>query len=388
MTSLRCSGLIILALVTRVLVAAEAVSFVGLDSETAVFDVVEVVVEVETASPIASVSISVDGWLAGVLTRPPYRLVVNVGEENREHEFVAVASFVDGTREEARVVTPAVVIDDEVDLALEQLYVTAIGAAGPVLDLRADELTIIDGGRRQHLVTFARGDIPMTLAVLVDASESMSGGYLAGAVAATEGLLSRLNPLDEAMVMVFSDRLHALSETRATLDELGGQLQALQPGGATALNDHLYAALRMLDSRQGRPVVILLSDGADTLSLLKAEEVLWKVRRSEAVIYRVQVQGSIGQSFGSATVWRDLHQQKAEIDGLDRAIVESGGRVRLAEDIDHLAEALDEILQELREQYVLGYYPEHDDEQPAYRPVEVVVSRPAVEIRVRAGLAR
>ena len=80
MTSLRCSGLIILALVTRVLVAAEAVSFVGLDSETAVFDVVEVVVEVETASPIASVSISVDGWLAGVLTRPPYRLVVNVGD--------------------------------------------------------------------------------------------------------------------------------------------------------------------------------------------------------------------------------------------------------------------------------------------------------------------
>ena len=228
----------------------------------------------------------------------------------------------------------------------------------------------------------------MTLAVLVDASESMSGGYLAGAVAATEGLLSRLNPLDEAMVMVFSDRLHALSETRATLDELDGQLQALKPVGATALNDHLYAALRMLDSRQGRPVVILLSDGVDTLSLLKAEEVLWKVRRSEAVIYRVQVQGSIGQSFGNATVWRDLHQQKAEIDGLDRAIVESGGRVRLAEDIDHLAEALDEILQELREQYVLGYYPEHDDEQPAYRPVEVVVSRPAVEIRVRAGLAR
>jgi Ca-activated chloride channel family protein len=388
MSALRCSGLVILALVTRVVVASEGVSFVGLDSEKAVFDTVEVVVEVESVRPIASVSISVDGRLAGVLTRPPYRLVVNVGQENREHEFVAVVDFVGGAREETRVVTPAVVIDDEVDLALEQLYVTAIGAARPVLDLKAEEFSIFDGGRRQDLVTFARGDIPMTLAVLLDASESMSGGYLAGAVAATEGLLSRLNPLDEAMVMVFSDRLHALSETPAALDELDRQLQVLRPRGATALNDHLYAALRMLDSRQGRPVVILLSDGVDTLSLLKAQDVLWKVRRSEAVIYRVQVQGSIGQGFGNASVWRDLFQQKAEIEGLDRMIVESGGRVRLAEDIDHLGEALDEILQELREQYVLGYYPEHDGAQPGFRPVRVEVSRPAVEIRVRAAVAR
>lgn len=379
-------GVSLMILLVVTVAGAEQVLIVSPDPNFPVFDEVEVRIEISGDREVASAALTVDENPVGILRSPPFEWTTDVGGENREHAFRVVVTFADGTRSEHQVVTPAVTIDLELDLSLEQLYVTASREGHPVLDLRADEFSIVDGGRRRELVTFARGDIPMTLAVLVDASESMTGDNLRGAVEAAKGLFSRLTPLDEVMLMIFSDRLHHLSESTTDLDGLDTALESLVPGGGTALNDYLYAALRILDSRQGRPVVILLSDGVDTLSLLKSEEVLWKVRRSGAMVYRLQVQESSGRGFGNASVWRDFRSQKIEVDGMERVVSDSGGQSRIVPALDLLPSALDRILQELREQYVLGYYPDEDARSSRYRPVQVRVSRPDIDVRTRAGV--
>jgi Ca-activated chloride channel family protein len=213
----------------------------------------------------------------------------------------------------------------------------------------------------------------------------MKGEQLQVALDAARGLLSRLTPLDEALVMTFSDRSHQVTTSSSEIAGLAAALEDLESGGGTTLNDHLYLALRLLDHRQGRPVIILLSDGADTLSFLSMEEVLWKVHRSNAVIYRIHLHPSGIRSVPLATAWRPTETHADEVEGLEAAVDDSGGRVTALARLEELEQALDDVLRELRQQYVVGYYPTDSKDDGTWRPVRVEVNAPEIGVRTRAG---
>ena len=351
----------------------------------AVFDRVEVTALVEAQVPIERVEFFLDGRRFATVARPPYSAWVDVGEENAVRHFTVIAVGSSGARVGAAVSTPAVEIDFVVDAPLQQLYVTATREDRPALDLQQTDFRILDSGVEQELITFERGDVPMTIAVLVDVSESMRGEQLRVALDAARGFLSRLSPLDEALILTFSDRTHRLTTSSSEIGGLAEALDDLQPGGGTTLNDHLYLALRLLEGRQGRPVIILLSDGADTLSFLTMEEVLWKVHRSNAVIYRIHLHPIGIRSVPLATAWRSTEEHADEVEGLEEAVDDSGGRVTALARIEELEQALDEVLLELRQQYVLGYYPTDPKDDGTWRPVRVEVGKPDIELRTRAG---
>jgi Ca-activated chloride channel family protein len=361
------------------------VSITSPSGDQAVFDRVEVAAEVQTDEPIERVEFFVDGRRVATVTQPPYSVWVDVGGENLQRHFTVIAVGRSGARVGAAVSTPAVQIDLVVDAPLQQLYATATRQDMPVLDLGREDFKIFDNGVEQDLVTFERGDVPMTIAMLVDVSESMRGEQLEVALDAAQGFLSRLTPLDEAMVMTFSDQTHRVTTSSSEIEGLAAALENLQPGGGTTLNDHLYLALRLLDGRLGRPVVIVLSDGADTLSLLTMKEVLWKVHRSNAVIYRIHLHSSGIRSVPLATSWRSTEDNADEVRGLEEAVDDSGGRVTALARIEELEQALDEVLLELRQQYVVGYYPTDPKDDGTWRPVRVEANLPEVEIRTRAG---
>jgi Ca-activated chloride channel family protein len=153
--------------------------------------------------------------------------------------------------------------------------------------------------------------------------------------------------------------------------------------GGTALNDHLYAALRLLDERPGRRIVVLLSDGADVTSTLSGDDLRWKVQRSDASIYWLRLDPGRGErSFGSA--WRDATGNDRELVALERAVGDSGGRIEpLAPGVD-LGGAFAAVVAELREQYVLGYYPRDLRRDGSWRSLEVRTA-PGVRLRYRAG---
>jgi VWFA-related protein len=362
-----------------------AVTITSPTGDHAVFDRVEVAADILADEPLERVEFFLNGRRFATATQPPYRVWVEVGEENLPRHFTVIAIGSSGTRVGAAVSTPAVEIDLVVDAPLQQLYVTASREDRPVLDLGRTDFQVFDNGVEQEIVTFEHGDVPMTIAMLVDVSESMRGEQLQVALDAARGFLSRLTPLDEALVMTFSDRTHRVTTSSSEIGGLAAALENLQSGGGTSLNDHLYLALRLLDRRQGRPVIIVLSDGADTLSFLTMEEVLWKAHRSNAVIYRIHLHPSGIRSVPLATSWRSTESHADEVGGLEAAVADSGGRVTALARLEELEQALDDVLQELRQQYVVGYYPTDPRDNGTWRPVRVEVSAPGIDIRTRAG---
>jgi VWFA-related protein len=133
-------------------------------------------------------------------------------------------------------------------------------------------------------------------------------------------------------------------------------------------------------------VVILLSDGIDVESVLGIEDVLWKARRSQALVYWIRLQDQGAQAVTSRTSsWRDSAGHAAEISGLTRVVNESGGRVVDLDRIENAAGAFRVILQELREQYVLGYYPSANLNDGRWHKVQVRVDGFNLVVRSREG---
>lgn len=350
---------------------------------------------------IAEVLFELDGQTVARFDRPPYRAAIDVGQENRDRRFRVVVRDRLGAERVAEQLAPAIVIDETVDLGLRQIYASIETRGGRrVLDLERDDFSVWDEDRRQELVTFERGDLPLTAVLLVDGSFSMEGAPM---VAATEGLrsfVSGLGPQDEAKIVLFTDRILAMSDFTA-----GGtpppDLSGFVADGGSAVNDHLYLALQWLESRQGRRVVLLLSDGLDNHSVLRSAQVREVAQRAQALIYwaRLEKDGRLRQvrpvgpgrrlvytptEPGSA--WRERDEAQRERDELGRLVRGSGGRIVTLGRSEEIAGSYEEILRELREQYVLGYYPDPTDRDGRWREVRIEVEgHRGLEIRCREG---
>jgi Ca-activated chloride channel family protein len=344
---------------------------------------VEVAAEVASQQEIAWVDFFVNGWPAARVRKAPFIASVLVPEAPGPCQFTAVVRTADGGRATDTVTTQRVVHEERVTVALRQVHVQVTRSRHGA-PLTAQHFKLFDQGVEQEITSFGRGDAPLSALILIDASESMRGGSLQAALTASRAFLSRLAPGDEAAVMVFADRLMSMSPFGSPDVALLEGAERIPAAGGTALNDHLYAALRLLDERPGRRVVVLLSDGADVLSALTADDLLWKVRRSDASIYWLRL-GADRASWSFTSAWRDVPANEREGAGLVTAVEESGGRVEDLRRPDELPASLAALLGELREQYVLGYYPRDLRHDGSWRPVRVEVPVAGVRLRYRNG---
>ena len=281
------------------------------------------------------------------------------------------------------VITSTIQIDQEIEVELQQLYVTVTRGGSSVADLRREDFSVVDDGAPQELVTFERGDVPLAALLLVDSSDSMRGERLQVALAGARSFIDAMARLDQAALLLFSD--HVIHSTPFTgfPQVLASGLEGVVAGGGTALSDHLYAGFKLLEARQGRRVVILLSDGVDTTSVLEMADVLWAARRSQALVYWLRLPMSQRPGAFSSS-WRDARGHREEIERLEELVRQSGGRVVGLEGVTDTASAFGEILRELRGQYVLGYYPEPRRNDGAWRKVRVRAG-PGLEVRAREG---
>jgi len=193
-----------------------------------------------------------------------------------------------------------------------------------------------------------------------------------------------MQELDRAKVIVFSDRILAATPFTGDPAVVGAGLEGVAAGGDTAIHDHLYVALKELEREQGRKVVILLSDGIDVESVLGMSDVEWKAGRMQSLLYWIRPGASADPS-GYRSIWRDEEGYRLELEGLERVVTSSGGRIRGIAGLDEAAEAFRDILRELRGQYVIGYYPKVDRDDGAWHEVEVRVRTPGVKVRARGG---
>jgi Ca-activated chloride channel family protein len=351
----------------------------------------EVVVEAVAASeqPVERVVFYVDGLVVGETREPPHRITVDLGDDVDSHRFEVLAYGADGTTGRTVITTPGMRVDAEISVQLQQLYVTVTADGRRMQDLQARDFVVFDEGKPQTLVTFARGDIPFTAVVLLDSSSSMAGGKLQSALRGARTFFDGMQRLDEGKLVVFSDRVLHTTPFTTFPEVLAAGLGRVHAEGGTALNDHLYVSLKQLEQRQGRRVVVLLSDGVDSHSVLAMDDVLRLARRSQALVYWLRLPYRDGAAAGSpptlTTPWRNSETYAQEFALLGETVEESGGRILDLASVEQVSEAFREILAELREQYVLGYYPTRSLKDGSWREVEVRVGRPRVEIRSRGG---
>ena len=350
----------------------------------------EIKAVVSTDLPIERVAFYVDGVVMGEVKEPPYTLKVDLGDDVGEHTFSVVAYAVSGATGRGEISTPGIQINEEVAVNLQQFYVTVSRGGERIQDLTQEDFEIVDEGKTQELITFARGDIPFTALVLLDSSLGMKGSKLRSALGGAREFFTGMQTLDEGKLLVFSDRiLHSTPFTTFPAVLTAG-LGAVRAKGGTALNDHLYVAFKELERRQGRRVVILLSDGVDSHSILSMKEVLERARRSQALVYWLRL------PYGGArrateelpnlrSAWRSVEEYQQEFSLLQATVEESGGSVYLLASEDEIEPAFRSIREELRDQYVLGYYPSNPRRDGSWRRVRIKVQRSGVEVRGRDG---
>jgi VWFA-related protein len=259
-----------------------------------------------------------------------------------------------------------------------------------VLDVEQEHFTVTDEGVAQELVTFARGDIPFTAVLLIDASASMFGNKIESAVAGAASFVHGMKELDQAQVMVFSDELLSTTPITDAKQVLTAGLSSTEARGGTALQDHLFVALELIAQRQGRRVMILLSDGVDTHSVLGMPQVFEVARKVNALVYWIRISGgNDGQALGGGvsmtSAWRNSDQYREQLELLTQVVDESGGRIFEVGAPDEIRPVFIDILKELREQYVLGFYPKDRQNDGRWHKVRVGVAVEGVEVRAPRG---
>ena len=340
--------------------------------------------EVYPTGDSAVVEMKLDGRVVARLDSPPYRLTVDLGDDNTGHRFEAVARGADGSESRSEVVTAPVPVHLEVDAALQQLYVTLTRDGERLTRVDRRRFTVLDDGSAQEIVTFSGGEVPFTAMILIDSSASMEGDRLAAAVGGARHFVASLAPLDEAMVALFSDRLLRWTPWTDSTEVLDGSLVGARAVGGTSLNDHLYLALRLLEERQGRRLIVVFTDGRDVTSVLDEEPLLAAARASSAMVYWIRLGGD-PRELTVRSAWRDGDGHRRQVEALERVVRMTGGRIVPLARPEGAAEAFSEILAEIREQVAIGFYPSVDRNDGRWHPIEVRVDLPGVEVRGRHG---
>jgi Ca-activated chloride channel family protein len=342
-----------------------------------IFGGTEIVLDVEPgAARIDRVEVFFDNLRVALIERPPWRTVVDAGNENTTHHIEVIVHDIAGHSSSVEVRTPRLQVDEEIDVDLQQLFVNVESGGRRHTGLKKEDFVIVDNGEPQEIVTFEGGDVPFTAVLLLDASSSMIGDRLRTATDGARSFVQSMNRLDEAKVILFSDQVRKETPFTSVPSILTLGLGDVRAGGGTALNDALYVGLKRLERRLGRKVLILLSDGIDVESVLPMEQVRAIARRDQVVLYWLWLRRegetddpSRGPLYYSA--WRDAEGHNAERSQLRTAVLESGGRIEPLDGIGQLRGKLDSILHELRDQYVLGYSPTQHRGSGTWHKVEL-----------------
>jgi Ca-activated chloride channel family protein len=252
---------------------------------------------------------------------------------------------------------------------LVEVYASVTDAQGAAIaGLTQADFELRENGDPQQITTFAAGDFPLSVALAVDRSFSMSGTRVALAKSAAHAFLAELRAQDEAMVLAVGSRVEVVAPLSTDRAAQRRAVDGLDAFGTTGLYDAIIQAIDEVQSAKGRRALVLLSDGNDRYSRATAAEALDRARRADVMIFPVAIGTSRPPVF-------------AELATL------TGGRSSHARDGAALADTLRTIARELRQQYLLGYTPARAPVAGSneWRSISVTVRRPGAHVRARDG---
>lgn len=250
-----------------------------------------------------------------------------------------------------------------------EVYASVTGAGGaPVLGLTRDDFELREGGEPQQISIFEGAEFPLSVALALDRSFSMSGTRLGLAKAAARTFLEELRRQDESMLVAVGSEVEVLSPLSSDRAAQYAALARLARFGTTGLHDALIQTIDAIQPARGRRALVLLSDGDDRYSKASAADALAHARRSDVLLFPVALGVTRPPLFAELAA-------------------ATGGRSSHSRDAASLSATLRAIARELRHQYLLGYTPSRPVTTGSneWRSIVVTVKRAGVQVRARDG---
>lgn len=236
----------------------------------------------------------------------------------------------------------------------------------PVSGLTAVDFTLSDNGVGQEIDVLESSDVPINVVLAFDGSGSTEGRRISDLAEAGHALITGLKPNDRIALTTFNHAVAPRVSLTSDFAQVAQALDRIEPGGQTALLDGIHAAIMTTQAEAGRSLVIVCTDGRDTMSWLQVDEVSEVARRSNAVIY--------GVAAGRARRWAEL-KDLTELTG--------GKTIEIEKSSDFRAEIL-RVLEEFRSRYVLTFTP-RGVTAGGFHTLEVKARRGGLRVRARPG---
>jgi Ca-activated chloride channel homolog len=326
--------------------------------------------EVEPAALAASGAFFVDGHQVCTVLKPPFECEWDAGPMIASHQVRFVVNLIGGGRIVSTTRTAGVEYAETVDVDVVQVTVTVMDEdGGYVKGLPRSAFRVSEDGRPQTISHFYSENVPLELVVAVDMSASMKPAVPAMKKAVAE-FLGAVPARDRVTLLGFNSEVFALTRKAADPAERIKAVNALNAWGATALYEGILHGVDILGLQPGRKALVVFTDGEDQGSHVTFDEVEQLLQSSDLILYM------IGQGRGVTS----LPLQKV----MDRLSRPTGGRALSTNSIDELQESFNALLEELSNQYVLGYQPTNAARDNTWREIKVDVAGHS-RIRARHG---
>jgi Ca-activated chloride channel family protein len=254
----------------------------------------------------------------------------------------------------------------KVDVKLVNVFTTVIDTNGsPVGSLTKDNFEVFEDGRKESISVFERqSGLPLSIVLAIDASLSTRKDLKLELESARRFARSILRPRDGLALYQFSEVVDEVVPFTADLKKIDRGIAQVRVGSATALYDALYLGAAALMKRQGRKVMVVITDGGDTVSKISYAEAVRAAQQAEAILYSIIVVPI------EASAGRDLGGEHALIQ-LSR---DTGGKHYYATSLEQLDQVFRQVSDELRTQYLLAYYPSQRLANSDFRRIQVRVN--------------
>jgi Ca-activated chloride channel family protein len=253
----------------------------------------------------------------------------------------------------------------KVDVKLVNVFVTVTDEHGaPVGGLKRENFGLLEDGKPQAVAVFDKESaLPLSIVLDVDTSLSTRKDLPLELASARRFAHAILRPVDALSLYGFSEIVSEVVPFTSDLKAIDRGVDRVRPGSATALYDALYLGAQALERRKGRKVLVVITDGGDTVSQVDYKEAVRAAQEAEAIVYSiivVPVEASAGRDIGGEHALIQISE-------------DTGGKYFYATSVPQLDDAFQRISDELRTQYLLAYYPSQRFSDSSFRRIEVKV---------------
>ncbi len=269
--------------------------------------------------------------------------------------------------------TPAILAQEpettfKVDVKLVNVFVTVTDARGaPVANLQKENFVLKEDGKEQKIAIFGRESaLPLSIVLAVDTSLSTRKDLPLELISARKFVHAIVRPQDGLSLYKFAEEVSELVPFTSDLKKIDAGIDRVRNGSATALYDAIFLGSRALSRRQGRKVLVVITDGGDTMSQVDYKEALRAAQEAEAIIYSIIIVPI------EADAGRDTGGEHALI----QISTDTGGKYYYATSLPQLDDAFRQISDELRTQYLLAYYPSQHYSNSEFRQLRVDLANP------------